>query len=1755
MPENPADLQGAVAAVERLQARLRELSAGNGDASGGGGAADDDDGGGGDGDAMDVCERRLGALRATLESPLFQQILRLQSSVRHLRDKATQLPGEVEFGVAEQLGLSAMAVPCSRSPVLTSALVCGEPSGFGLLVQEMAQGRVVECVELQRPRGGTPGGLGFRVAGLRSDERGDLGIFVRDIALGGTAHRDGRLREGDQILAINGLPLDTSVSHACAVSLLQQAAGPVTLLVARPPCRPGGDDDGGGGIPAEGDVPPWGWERAVDTVELTNDGSGLGFGIVGGKGTGVVVKTILPGGVAARDGRLQSGDHILQIGDTDVQGMGSEQVAQVLRQCGTHVKLVIARGLREAERPSPPSSPPPPQSPGGLSSSSSTRSASREEEIPSVASLHALRSEEGEGVGGVEAYEVELTKDTQGLGITIAGYVGDKNSELSGIFVKSITPGSAAEHDGRIWAGDQIIAVDETDLQGFTNQQAVEVLRRTGRTVRLTLARREPRHGAAAGGRRSSRHSPGSGSSEGGDDDGDDGDDGDEVEEEGRRRSTSPGGRRGLGGGGGKREKIWSADAETDAPTVTVTISPSRPGGVWGGARRTSGGGDGTTVSAAGTDNDEEEADDARGREAERRRFLPGIKASTEDDDVVRASWQNILGAGKEVVVSRVFKTSERSGLGISLEGSLGHHHIRSILPEGPVGRSGLLLSGDELLEVNGTRLLGRAHREVVAILKELPLAVTMVCSRHAHDYDAGRQSASSPGQLGLPAPRLPPFAWGGSQQSLASSDHSLGQMWSGGSPPASPDSALAAGRPKAPAATNLGPQSGVSSSSSSPAASRTETERAPWSPDDGGAGVVLGGPRSAGPVGGGATGTEAEEEGGVAAVAGGQQPMWDSEVQWIELEKGSQGLGFSILDYQDPWDADCSVVLIRSLVPGGAAERDGRLLPGDRLAFVNERDLTGAGLEEAVAALKGAPTGTVRIGVAKPLPPDPAPGSSGRRAGRDAPAVTRETQLPGAAAPVARAAVATATPYRTRGFQLPPRAPRVSSPLFHAELALVEPTESEALESSSTSGQSHGSTSQVSDGVTRPPSEFEKTITVNKGTSSLGMTVTADPEGAGMMVRSVMHGGAMGRDGRVTPGDVLVAVSGERAAGLGSAQARALLRKHSLIGAQIECDGPSVGPREAPSLELAFVSAGDLEEYRESRRAHAGAAASREADLPEREAGEGEESNERGPSQVHWGPPRRVLVDRDPGGRSLGISIVGGRGMGARLTPGEVLRGIFIKHVLQDSSASRLGGLKEGDRILEVGGEDLRDASHERAVDAIRRAVHPVEFVVQSLVPRAQSRQKFATPRQDFSLKPSNPFYHLLTQSAGSLDAPPPLPPAPASPPPKPPPPSLYNPFLFHATTAADPRQQDAAGARVGSEVAATGTDEEEEEDEGEGSGEGGRHVDFPLGAPPPAAVVVVLVVAVVLMAAIAAAVPDGVGEPASCAIVPGLETRIAIAKGRTGLGLSIVGGTDTLLGGIIIHEVYESGAAAKDGRLWAGDQILEVNGIDLRCATHEEAIAALRRTPATVRLIVFRDEAQDPPPRDAPDDDGGGGGPPTERTWGPPEPRAEYEHDPPRQPPQQLPQQQLPLQQQQQQQLPLQQQQQQQGGGEVADEVQAGDEAQEVAAAAPASPPHHGDPSWDERRPGQCRTVVLHRGPEGLGFSIVGGRGSPHGDLPIYVRSIFSKGAAAEDGRLQRGDQIVAVNGEALEGRTHEEAVAALKRAAGTITLSVLS
>lgn len=65
---------------------------------------------------------------------------------------------------------------------------------------------------------------------------------------------------------------------------------------------------------------------------------------------------------------------------------------------------------------------------------------------------------------------------------------------------------------------------------------------------------------------------------------------------------------------------------------------------------------------------------------------------------------------------------------------------------------------------------------------------------------------------------------------------------------------------------------------------------------------------------------------------------------------------------------------------------------------------------------------------------------------------------------------------------------------------------------------------------------------------------------------------------------------------------------------------------------------------------------------------------------------------------------------------------------------------------------------------------------------------------------------------------------------------------------------------------------------------------------------------------------------------------------KGTSGLGFNIVGGEDGL--GIFVSFILAGGPADLSGDLRRGDQILSVNGINLRNATHEEAAQALKVT-----------------------------------------------------------------------------------------------------------------------------------------------------------------------------------------------------------------
>jgi hypothetical protein len=103
---------------------------------------------------------------------------------------------------------------------------------------------------------------------------------------------------------------------------------------------------------------------------------------------------------------------------------------------------------------------------------------------------------------------------------------------------------------------------------------------------------------------------------------------------------------------------------------------------------------------------------------------------------------------------------------------------------------------------------------------------------------------------------------------------------------------------------------------------------------------------------------------------------------------------------------------------------------------------------------------------------------------------------------------------------------------------------------------------------------------------------------------------------------------------------------------------------------------------------------------------------------QKHWGSTHTIKVFREPN-TSLGISIVGGKvDIHSTDSSFDKVLGIFVKNVVPDSPAGKLGLFKTGDRILEVSGVDLRHESHEKAVEAIRNAANPVTFVIQSLIP-----------------------------------------------------------------------------------------------------------------------------------------------------------------------------------------------------------------------------------------------------------------------------------------------------------------------------------------------------------------------------------------------------------------------------------------------------
>ncbi|XP_049328589.1 multiple PDZ domain protein [Astyanax mexicanus] len=1544
------DTQRALLAVERLQERLKQR-----------------------GDLP--TEEKLSLLKSVLQSPLFHQILIMQDSA-HYHQVSSKLPrshslrgdmGRVGTSCALRHSESYLSAQRrndrygSANHIPTTPIITED---FQSTIQTMAMGRRVLSVDFQKEHGA----LGFDLVGLQNQYKGGSGIFIQGVQPGSMAHCDG-LRESDQILAVNGEVFDSTTTQQHAFRMLQSAVSMTTLTVARGPT---GDlypprMSRAVSLPKDlsGISSAFSQQRNIQLIELENDGAGLGFGIVGGRSAGTMVKSILPEGPAGKDGRLRTGDLLLRIGEVDVSNMGTDEVARELRLSGSKVKLLIARETTDNDL------------------------------MHSVAQQQ--ETQEGQCAEGDKEFTVKVTKNKMGLGLTISRSIDHLNAGFSGIVVKGIVKGSAVDQNGQVHIGDHIIAVDGRRLHGCSEERAMEILRLTGQRVELTLQRKCP--------------------------------------------------------------QIGSSSASQPHSSVTFALEPKTSPE------------SGSLLSSL--------CQDPRYKS----------KLSEEEKAELKRKWQSRLGKKYEIMVAQVQKFSECSGLGVSLESRAGRHFICTILPEGPLGQCGLIRPGDQLLEVNGIPLIGESHKDVLGLLKELPVEACVVCCRLMPPTPDDDDDEESDVQFSL-------------KDLIAEFSEK-----------------------------------------------QTDQKNCSGRPGRGGA----------------------EDCGKMDVPSLSYQAMWQEEIQVYELQKGEAGLGFSILDYQDPVDAQKTVIVIRSLVPGGLAERDGRLMPGDRLMFVNGTDLSNTSLGHAVHVLKSTNYGNVLIGVAKPLPENDA---------------------------------------QDTGSFLTSNHSRDSH-----QLSTVQ--ENSVLHSSRMEAGAKGSSHQSSG--------LEKTITVSRGSASLGMTVSAIKDGSGIIIRSVLSGGAVSKDSRLAIGDAIVAINGEPTTNLTTAQARAMLRKHSLIGPELSVtyvpaafldmhratilhlkqevmadraaviqskqelkkDHTHVGQAVQKQQHKAFtklesvcraveVDTGrvngaswgqsrslwgqkDDTDRREEREESVPkcAVGSRQAN-GQRESERKEEEAQRRNDHDSWSQPRRVTVIRKDG-ECLGISVIGGRGMGRRLSNGDMQRGIFIKHIAEDSPAAYNSTLKPGDQILQVGGVDVSDFTHEEAVEAIRRAGDRVELLVQNpqvsdLVSRTEE-QGLLESSHHIDSKCENPS--LLTRLSQSS----PFSPAPFKPtgnkalkkPPHPVPPPLRLPsgptvVVTDGLTMKNTLERlsglpevpqhneleaasywsrmtqrygslpgqlklvelDCSGHSGGVGLCVTGSRHSargrmsvyvsEVQVGGAAAADGRIRVGDELleingqvlygrshqnaaaiinSAPSKVKIVLTRSEAALkhmatepvtetdncpilspsavdigmfkeskhgvlnqmegrmilenkpkaysseksntnhlcpvntlsnhspssgpspalrnssvspvplscrtpptshntadnpthhspapfcpLTNQAGAALPGSSccsscsmnSDPLLCPIMPGCINTIDICKGHAGLGLSIVGGCNTLLGMILIHEVNEGGAAYRDGRLTAGDQILEVNGIDLRMATHEEALSVLRLSPQHVRLCVYR-------------------------------------------------------------------------------------------------------------------------------------------------------------------------------------------------------
>ncbi|XP_055720551.1 tyrosine-protein phosphatase non-receptor type 13 isoform X5 [Salvelinus fontinalis] len=223
-------------------------------------------------------------------------------------------------------------------------------------------------------------------------------------------------------------------------------------------------------------------------VELSKKDSSLGISVTGGVNTsvkhgGVYVKAIIPKGAAELDGRIQKGDRVVAVNGKSLEGATHKQAVETLRDTGKMVHLLLEKGQLPANRIHAPLTP------------QCTPPSDQQQPAPEAAPPKA--QPEYSFITDNNVFEVPLLKNSSGLGFSFSREEtlpdqstgnGPGNSS-SMVRVKKLFPGQPAAESGRINVGDVILRVNQTPLKGLSQHEVISALRGTGQEVTLLLCR------------------------------------------------------------------------------------------------------------------------------------------------------------------------------------------------------------------------------------------------------------------------------------------------------------------------------------------------------------------------------------------------------------------------------------------------------------------------------------------------------------------------------------------------------------------------------------------------------------------------------------------------------------------------------------------------------------------------------------------------------------------------------------------------------------------------------------------------------------------------------------------------------------------------------------------------------------------------------------------------------------------------------------------------------------------------------------------------------------------------------------------------------------------------------------------------------------------------------------------------------------------------------------------------------------------